>query len=183
MHSPSSILVMDFGGLRKVISGGQDGVDRGGIDAARNLGVETGGTAPKGWRVQNGFDPSLKDLGLVEHPSALYPPRTLKNVRDADGTLIIASNFNSAGTALTIRYCNQERKPFHLTPLPWWPLNGDVDAAVNFIVSNGIGILNVAGNAEKKSKGPTYHHDMAQGFVEAVLHALRHEGLLVSTQR
>lgn len=34
-------------GLRKVISGGQTGADRGGIDAAFEMGLKTGGHAPR----------------------------------------------------------------------------------------------------------------------------------------
>ena len=33
--------------LRKIISGGQTGVDRAGLEAGKKLNLETGGTAPK----------------------------------------------------------------------------------------------------------------------------------------
>jgi hypothetical protein len=54
--------------IEKLISGGQTGADRAGLEAAKALGIATGGTAPKGWRIENpdgtsGSDPSLAEFG------------------------------------------------------------------------------------------------------------------------
>lgn len=54
--------------LTKIISGGQTGADEGGLEGARLLGIPTGGTAPKGYRTENGPNLTLRDTyGLVEH--------------------------------------------------------------------------------------------------------------------
>src|SRR6266851_2564588 len=49
----------------KVISGGQTGADRAGLDAAAALGLPTGGHAPAGIWTESGADPSLERLGLA----------------------------------------------------------------------------------------------------------------------
>lgn len=107
--------------ITKIISGGQTGADRAALDAAALLGVETGGTAPKGYRICNwvgsdGEDWSLADLGLVQHSSRQYPPRTKQNVLDADATVIYSNNRNSPGSRLTERCCVDAGKRLLINP-------------------------------------------------------------------
>ncbi len=124
--------------LEKVISGGQIGADRIAVAVAMSLGLETGGTAPKGFRTQRGDDPTLKDYGLVEHRSRDYPPRTRMNVQDSDGTIIFAHNLNSPGTRLTKRACDEDDKPFLVNPTP--------EHFARWVEEYEIVTLNVAGN-------------------------------------
>jgi len=180
----AKILEMGYAGLRKVVSGGQDGVDRGALDAAARYGVSTGGWAPKGYRTCRGDDPSLAAHGLTEHHSRDYPPRTRTNVKCSDGTLIIASDMNSAGTLLTIRYCVMEDKPFHVIeiekgsfPIPTPILDaayGKVAKAAQWVMDAEIAVLNVAGN----HKNPAYHQFMTELLLESVLGVLDRVGLV-----
>lgn len=134
------------GGKLTVFSGGQRlcGADQGGLAAARDRGLKTGGWAPKGWRTQNGTEPRLKLLGLKEHKSWNYAPRTFSNVKDTDGTIRLAYNFNSPGESLTLKAINQYKKPYYDVDL------SDPDfifEVVKWIDDNKIERLNVAGNA------------------------------------
>lgn len=89
--------------LRKIISGGQTGGDFGGLLAGRELKLETGGTAPRGYRTDVGPNPRLKEYGLGEHAESGYVGRTRANVDNAD--LTIAFRFKaSPGTDKTIGY-------------------------------------------------------------------------------
>lgn len=106
-----SVLARDYG--LKVISGGQIGADLAGLRAAQSLGLLTGGTAPKGYRTLKGAQPGLAGFGVVESGSSGYPTRTQRNVVDADTTLIFAKNLASAGTKLTIEYCEKHGKSYH----------------------------------------------------------------------
>lgn len=132
--------------VKKIISGGQTGADKGGLLAGDLLGIETGGTAPPGFRTENGPDFTLKSFGLVEgEPDPkTYPKRTRKNVEDSDGTLLMG-NVNSPGSKLTINCCNDLDKPRIINPTPyglkWW------------IDKHEIEILNVAGNRESRNPG------------------------------
>ena len=54
-----------------VISGGQSGADRAGLEAARIVGVQTGGTAPSGFATSEGAKLDLGTVyGLKELPAA-----------------------------------------------------------------------------------------------------------------
>lgn len=95
-------------GLVRVISGGQIGADQAALRAARHLGLETGGTAPKGYRTSVGSQRELlASYGLAEGAgtgTASYVARSKKNVDDAHATLAFRTH-SSAGTDRTIGYC------------------------------------------------------------------------------
>ncbi len=162
------LIEMDFSGLRKVISGGQDGVDLGALLAAKKFGVETGGTAPKGFKTAHGNDAYLKTLNLVEHHSSNYQPRTEKNVVDGDGTLIIASSITSPGTALTLGFIRKHKKPHHVVHLGHCDIRVEYFRVANWIIENAIGVLNVAGNHLR----PDYHEKETQEFLTNVFQIL-----------
>lgn len=129
----------------KIISGGQTGADRAGLEAAKELGLPTGGYAPKGWRTDNGPAPSLADFGLVETESAGYPERTSLNVQASDGTLIFG-DAGSSGSRLTRQLCKQYRKPYAINPRNRKEIRG-------FIEYHNVQVLNVAGNRERTNPG------------------------------
>ncbi|NJL70656.1 MAG: hypothetical protein HC888_03070 [Candidatus Competibacteraceae bacterium] len=137
--------------LRKVISGGQTGVDIAGLRAAKLCGLETGGTAPKGYRTMDGVNYDLRDIfGVAEHADWAYPPRTECNVKDSDATIRVATNFDSTGERLTHKYLCKHRRPYFDVD----PRNPpDVAEVVEWLRDNRVEILNVAGNSERTSPG------------------------------
>lgn len=170
MHTQrSSILAFEYSGLRKIISGGQVGADAGALDGARENGLPTGGWAPRGWRTGAGPRPELAEFGLIEHFRPEYKYRTEKNIEESDGTLIIASDLNSPGSALTVSTCSRLGKPFYCAR----PSNAreKVSLIVTWLQEYDIEILNVAGNRDKGSS--TIHHDAAKETVIAIIQALR----------
>lgn len=164
-----SILKFDFAGITKIISGGQTGADRAGIDAAKAFGIETGGMAPKGWRTEFGPAPELAELGLTEQWRPEYPFRTEQNVVNADATLIVGSSLEEGGTLLTRKLCHKHKKPFFTIKLPY--MESHIDGLVKFIKDNGISVLNVAGNRDKAGQG-TKHYDATYEIVMKMLNEL-----------
>ena len=67
--------------IAKIISGGQTGADRGGLDAALDSGVPHGGWCPKGRISEDRIIPER--YNLVETRSTAYPARTEANIVDA----------------------------------------------------------------------------------------------------
>lgn len=130
--------------LSKIISGGQTGADQGGLEAATELGIPTGGWCPKGWRTERGPDLALKAFGLEETNSLDYISRTILNVRVADGTVIFGDT-RSTGSRLTIDCCERNHKPYLLNP--------DGGELREWIIEQGIAVLNVAGNRESFKRG------------------------------
>ncbi|NJN06080.1 MAG: hypothetical protein HC814_06560 [Rhodobacteraceae bacterium] len=138
--------------IQKIISGGQTGADQGALQAAIWMSIPHGGWCPKGRRSENGAIPDLYS-NLKEHSSPDYPPRTLANVKDSDGTIIFTFGPPERGSALTIHLCKKEKKPWiHIDLLK---LNSFQNAlkVSRFIMENRIKVLNVAGNRESKSPG------------------------------
>ena len=113
-------VVNDEGGIVmkfKIVSGGQTGVDRAGLEAAIALGLPYGGWVPKGRLAEDGVVP-LKYVGMQEHTSSNYAVRTKANVRDSDATLIIVPSLPlSGGTMLTLRTAERFPRPHHVACL------------------------------------------------------------------
>jgi hypothetical protein len=124
----------------RVISGGQTGVDRAALDAAIALGIETGGWCPLGRLAEDG--PIDRRYPLTETPTRDYDGRTLWNVRDSDGTLVLAWGEPTGGTAYTISCARQLRRPCLVVDLRARP---EVASVREWIAQNQIGTLNVAG--------------------------------------
>lgn len=128
----------------KIISGGQTGADLGGLEGAKAVGLETGGTAPQGYRIEGGSNPELGMIyGLTESPQRNYIARTIKNIVDSDATVIFADDIASPGTALTITMCTKEGKPCLVNP--------NVQEFRNFV--KDLKVVNIAGNRESKAPG------------------------------
>jgi Circularly permutated YpsA SLOG family len=70
--------------LRKIVSGGQTGADRAGLDFAMEVGLDHGGYVPKGRKAEDGrIDDRYQ---LTELATTSYPVRTRRNVMESDGT-------------------------------------------------------------------------------------------------
>jgi hypothetical protein len=134
--------------LEKIISGGQTGADRAGLDAALALGLPVGGWCPKGRTAEDGIIPDR--YPLLETPEPDYETRTRRNVEDSDGTLILNLGALDGGTAMTVDHARQIGKPCLIVAL-----EDDIDSAVfqAWLVDNRIAALNVAGPRESKRPG------------------------------
>jgi len=102
--------------IKMIRSGGQSGVDRAALDAARSCKITICGWCPKGgWAEDYPDPPGILALypELMETPSARAEQRTVWNVRDADATLIIEPTQPGAslGTALTAKAAKAFGKP------------------------------------------------------------------------
>ena len=125
----------------KIISGGQTGADMGGLLAAIDLGIRTGGWAPKGWITEAGPNPELREYGLVQHSSPNYPPRTRMNCQDSDLTAIFG-DMKSPGCKLTLSICREDDIPVLINP--------DSQELRDMCEQLGVETLNVAGNRASK---------------------------------
>src|ERR1039457_4141998 len=95
--------------VEKIISGGQTGADRGGLDAAMALEIPHGGFCPRGRRAEDGRIPLR--YKLTETASGEYPQRTRMNVEAANATLIFVRRM-SRGSQLTIEFAQRTARPF-----------------------------------------------------------------------
>lgn len=126
--------------FRKIISGGQTGVDRAALDWAIQNNILHGGWCPKGRRAEDGVIPNRYEL--QETNSEGYMQRTKRNIRDSDATLIISLEAElTGGSKFTYEYARRIVKPcLHVHPDSKWH-----DQIKAFFETNLIQILNVAG--------------------------------------
>ena len=87
--------------IEKIISGGQTGADRAGLDAVIDLDIPHGGWIPKGRRTEDGGLP--EKYNLKEMITGSYAARTEQNVIDSDGTFIVSHGKFNGGSAMTRR--------------------------------------------------------------------------------
>ena len=161
--------------ITKIISGGQTGADRGGLDAAIHCELPHGGWCPKGRKAEDGVIPD--EYHLTEMLSAEYLARTKANVIDSDATVIFTYGPPSGGSLQTITYAHHLEKPYHEVDLSdttqrqaveeimFW-LAGDVELNDydEYVACPPplACILNVAGSRESQ----------APGIQEAVFHLM-----------
>lgn len=134
--------------VAKIVSGGQTGVDRAALDVALELGLPCGGWCPLGRRAEDG--PIAAEYPLRETPKEKYRQRTRWNVRDSDGTLILAVGELQGGTELTRKLAEQMQKPRQIVDLG---ATADVAAVADWISEHRIQVLNVAGPRESTQPG------------------------------
>lgn len=135
--------------VRKIVSGGQTGVDRAALDYAIDKGISHGGWCPSGRLSETGRIPDRYHLRETE--TAFYVERTAMNVQDSDGTLIITRGRPSGGSAMTKHECIKQKKPYFVYNLK---AKGDAYADVaRWIKENKISVLNVAGPRNSKQPG------------------------------
>lgn len=129
--------------IEKIISGGQTGVDRGALDAALQAGFPCGGWCPAGRTAEDSTIPDrypLRELAGGDNRA-----RTLQNVRDSDGTLILYSGVLSGGTRLTAELCRREHKPLQLVDVALVSPAQAAHMVAEFVGREALGVLNVAG--------------------------------------
>jgi hypothetical protein len=136
----------------KVVSGGQTGVDRAALEAARTLGLPVGGWCPAGgWAEDLTEPPGVRMLfpELRETPSADPAQRTEWNVRDSDVTLVLTrAGVRSPGTGATIDIAARLERPHLVVDV------GEPALVEGWLRQLGRGlVLNVAGPRESQAPG------------------------------
>jgi hypothetical protein len=95
--------------VQRIVSGGQTGADRGGLDAAMACGVAHGGWCPLGRLAEDGRVPAR--YRLREMPTAVYAARTEQNVLDADATVVFTFGPPAGGSLSTVDFARLHGRP------------------------------------------------------------------------
>jgi len=127
----------------KIISGGQTGVDRAALDVALTHGINSGGWCPAGRLDEFGKIPD--HYPVQELQSDGFNERTLQNVKDSDGTIIVHSRELRGGTEQTVRFCVDLKRPYQLIDASKLSAEDAAKPIADFVRKNKIDVLNVAG--------------------------------------
>ncbi|MFQ6610036.1 MAG: putative molybdenum carrier protein [Fidelibacterota bacterium] len=137
--------------LKKIISGGQTGVDQIALDFAISQSIPIGGFCPRGRLCESGIIP--QKYTLVETESEDYQVRTMRNVQESDGTLIIYDKEMKNGTLFTYEFCRKIERPVYLAVISGHEKNDPVKFK-RWISEHQIQILNIAGPRASEEVSP-----------------------------
>jgi hypothetical protein len=88
----------------RIITGGQTGADRAAMDAALDAGVDCGGWCPPGRLAEDGAVPDRYPVTPLPadapHAADPYEARTVRNVLDSDGTVILSFGPPAGGSGV-----------------------------------------------------------------------------------
>lgn len=139
--------------LKKIVSGGQTGVDRAALDVALELGIACGGWCPQGRWAEDAPIEGLYPLIETTMPGTCE--RTRLNIKNSDGTLILIKTAPiGQGAELTIDLTNDLEKPLLVFTLN---NSNDLRSIIEWIMLNNIQTLNITGPSE--SQNPGIYHD------------------------
>jgi hypothetical protein len=148
----------------KIISGGQTGVDRAALDAALKHRIDCGGWCPAGRLDEFGRIPDRYPVNELERGG--FTERTLQNVKDSDGTVIIYSGKLSGGTEQTVRFCLEQQRPHQLLDASKIPAEEAARLIAGFVRNHKVDILNVAGPRESEwPEGYDYAYRALEAFL------------------
>jgi hypothetical protein len=149
----------------KIISGGQTGVDRAALDVALMHEIECGGWCPAGRLDEFGKIPD--HYPIQELPHGGFTERTLQNVKDAHGTVVIYTVELRGGTEQTVRFCLELGRPYQLIDASKISAEGAAELMNDFVRENKIDILNVAGPRQSQwPQGYTYASRALSAFLK-----------------
>ena len=154
--------------LRKVIAGGHTGVDRAGLDAAREAGIPTGGYCPHGVLPEDSILP--ESYSMTELKSLLSAQGTQKNVVEADGTLILNKGEVTGGTLLTQVFATEHGKPYLVVQLDAVKVIKQ-ERVIDWLAEQEIKVLTIAGPRE--SKYPDGIYNEARHYLQALFSLAR----------
>lgn len=136
---------------RKIISGGQTGVDRAALDWACSYRIPHGGWCPQGRRASDG--PLSLKYQLRETESPGYRQRTKLNVQDSDATLILNVGELDGGSLQTLQFAERMGKPNLVVQIDQVALDELAGRITEWLIAGKFSTLNVAGPREEKRPG------------------------------
>jgi len=151
-------------GQVKIVSGGQTGVDRAALDVALKHGIECGGWCPAGRLDEFGRIPD--QYPVQELDVGGFTERTLRNVKDSDGTVIIYSDKRTGGTEQTVRFCRELQRPHELIDPSMLSAQDAAELISDFVRRHKIRILNIAGPRQSEwAQGYDYAFCALEAFL------------------
>jgi Circularly permutated YpsA SLOG family len=155
----------------KIISGGQTGVDRAALDVALKHGIESGGWCPNGRLDEFGRIPDRYPVRELE--SGGFTERTLQNVKDSVGTLVIYPGKLTGGAEQTVQFCVEQQRPHLLVDASSVSRDDAARLIGEFVHKNKIDALNVAGpRASEWPEGYDYASRALDIFLTGCSHRL-----------
>ncbi|MGD2271689.1 MAG: putative molybdenum carrier protein [Desulfobacterales bacterium] len=137
--------------IKKIISGGQSGVERAALDLAIKLDIPHGGWITRGRLTQDGVLPDTYKLN--ELPSASHSEQIAKNVMQADGTVIFTRGWPPDLKRTIIDLVETLKHPYLIVDLDQSRSLKAATQLAAWIQEQGIEILHVTGSRTSRDPG------------------------------
>lgn len=140
--------------ITKIVSGGQTGADRGGLEAALYCEIPHGGWCPKGRKAEDEIIPHK--YHLTEMKSADYLKRTEANIVDSDATIVFTYGKANGGSLRTIKFAKKHNRPCLAIDLDEYYRKDATQKIIDWFTDNSTlsnCVLNIAGNRATKAPG------------------------------
>jgi hypothetical protein len=129
--------------IRKIISGGQTGVELAALDIAIKLGITHGGWTSRGKRNAEGLLPALYDL--AETSSLGFQSAMENNVNASDGTLVISRDMKTARTRTAVQAALKQQRQFLHVDLAQYSLFEAASLTASWLSQQQIKVVFITG--------------------------------------
>lgn len=159
--------------LRKIVSGGQSGVDRAAFDFALEAGIEIGGFVPKNRLAEDGRI-SAKYANLIETQTENPAERTELNLINSDATLILSHGAPVGGSQATKEFAEKHHKPFLHVDFSSLTIDEAVIKTTEWLDSIECKTLNIAGSRASEDREI---YEKTKVFLEKLFQIIQRTGL------
>lgn len=149
--------------LKKIISGGQPGVERAALDAAIKLNIPHSGWTYKTRRTDEGIIPDRYNVKAAGQ--AGFSERIEKNVLDSDATAIITHGRLTIGLKIVKEYAEKHNRPYLHIDLKENPFNKASALIRRWMLNNELEVVYFTGT--KKTGGSPINQEVIQ-IIEGV---------------
>ncbi len=162
--------------IRKILSGGQSGVEAGAMDLALKMGLECGGWMPRGYRFTG--EPPPVDYRLKETASSDFKEAVECNARDSNGTLLLTRGKKSARTKYAIQMALKHQKQLLHLDLAEYPIFEAGSMISTWISMQFIKVVYVTGSSQDEDEDiyrmtqKALETALYLGFVKSGAHSL-----------
>jgi hypothetical protein len=164
--------------LKKIISGGQPGVEMAALDAALKLDIPHAGWAYKRKRAKDGILPEHYSLKTIDVPS--YHDRLEKNIIESDGTVILTYGQLIIGSKIIKDLTKKHNKSCLYVDLTECSLNHAISAIRRWIINNEIEAVYFTGS---KVVGESRVYEETIQMIEGILRVEREQERLPGFQQ
>ncbi len=144
--------------IKKIISGGQPGVERAALDAAIKLDIPHSGWTYKTRRTYEGILPDK--YSVKESADVSFSDRIEKNVLDSDATAILTHGSLTIGLKIVKNYAEKHDRPYLHVDLNENPLNLASALIRKWMINNQLEVIYFTGS--KSTGGSIIHQEVIQ---------------------
>ncbi len=142
--------------IKKIISGGQPGVEIAALDAAIKLKIPHSGWTYKSRRTEEGILPDK--YNVKESANAGFSDRIEKNVLDSDATAIITHGSLTIGLKIVRDFAEKHNRPYLHVDLSENPLNKAAALIRKWMINNELEAIYFTGL--KSTEGSNIHQEV-----------------------